>query len=83
MHDSVMGVGRCRLRFSTSRSGGETTVASHSGDSLDKEGKIETKRVCRVGCLICVFVLNEYGGEEQCFHSHLSKGHTIKERTFG
>src|SRR4029434_11120604 len=35
MHDSVVGVSRCRLRDSTSRSGGETTAASHSEDSLD------------------------------------------------
>ena len=33
------GVGRCGQRFSASRSGGATTAESHSGDSLDQEGK--------------------------------------------
>ena len=35
VHDSVVGVSRCRPRVSASRSGGETTAASHSEDSLD------------------------------------------------
>src|SRR4029434_10584885 len=42
MHDSVVGVSRCRLRASTSRSGGETTAASHSKDSLDYKRKKKT-----------------------------------------
>ena len=35
VHDGVVGVGRCRPRVSASRSGGETTAASLSEDSLD------------------------------------------------
>src|SRR4029434_9718370 len=42
MHDSVVGVSRCRLRDSTRRSGGETTAASHSKDSRDDEATEET-----------------------------------------
>src|SRR4029434_8803866 len=42
MHESVVGVSRCRLRDSTRRSGGETTAASHSEDSLDDEATEET-----------------------------------------
>ena len=60
MHDGVVGVGRCRQRVSASRSGGETTAASHSRDSLDQEVKKRDK----------VQVLNGYGDVEQCFHSH-------------
>ena len=35
MHDSVVGMDRCRQRVSASRSGRETKAVSHSGDSLD------------------------------------------------
>src|SRR4029434_2066550 len=41
------------------RSGGETTAASHSEDSLAH----------RVRLLICVYVLNGYGDEEPFLHS--------------
>ena len=61
MHDSMVGMGTCGPRVSTSRSGGETTAASHSEDSL----------VHRVQLPICVYVLNGYSDDEQCFHSHL------------
>ena len=75
MHDSVVGVGRCRPRVSTSRSGGETTAASHSEDSL----------VQRVQLPICVYVLNGFGDEEQSFHNHqyLRAKVTLLEREFG
>ena len=42
MHDSVVGVGRCRPRVSATKSSGEITAASHSNGSLDEEGKKET-----------------------------------------
>ena len=52
MHDSVVGVGRCRQRVSASRSGEETTEASPSRNS--RLGG-EEKRQCEwaeLGCLI-------------------------------
>ena len=59
VHDSVVGVGRCGPRVSASRSGGETTAASHSEASLDLEGKKEL--VGRVRLPKCLYVLNGYG----------------------
>ena len=35
---SIQLMGRCRPRVSASRSGGENTAASYSGDSLDLGG---------------------------------------------
>ena len=55
MHDSVVRMGRKRRRVSANRSGGETTAASHSGDSLGLGG--EEKRQsewAQLGYLICV-----------------------------
>ena len=52
MYDSVVRVGMCRQRVSTSRSGGETTAASQSRNS--RLGG-EEKRQCEwaeLGCLI-------------------------------
>ena len=45
MHDSAGGMGRCmcRQRVSASTSGGETSAASHSRDSLDWEEKKRDK----------------------------------------
>ena len=53
------------------RSGGETTAASHSRDSLRLGGEEKRQRQwAELVCLKCVHVLYDYGDEEQCFHSY-------------
>ena len=43
VYDGMVEMGTCRPGVSTSRSGGETTAASHSEDSLDWERKKESE----------------------------------------
>ena len=52
MRVSVVGMGRCRQRISASRSGGETTAASHSADRLG--GEEERRRESKI--YFCAFV---------------------------
>ena len=53
MHDSMVGMGTCGPRVSSSRSGGETTAALQSRDSLAYEGKEKRQSEwAELGCLI-------------------------------
>ena len=69
-------MGRCRQRVSSCRSAGETTAASHSGDSQSRlEGEVKRQSEwVELGYLKCVYELNGHGDEEQCFHSHRHLG---------
>ena len=80
MHGNVVWMVRCRQRDSVSKSVRET-IAKRRQYRLGGHEKRQSEWA-ELGCLICVYVLNGYGDEEQCFlsHQHLQAKVTIRER---